>query len=155
MGYVYMAIIIGAGLFGLTRIQKTNDKFARGIVALQVIAIALTYIPRPVILQTGFLLFIGTLVACIIYPFKTEGITPKARNLILLISAPVLIRHLFIYNQWPHVVTIGYLMIIPITAYVYLVKFDYHQRSEEIGFLTINAASAFIGLLLSLNPQPL
>jgi uncharacterized membrane protein len=151
MWNVYMIIILGAAAFGLTRITKTNNKLAKAILAAQLISIALTYVPRPAIIETGFFLFIGTIAASAIYGVTTKGLSAKTQNLILLISVPLLIRHIFVLMQWPYAGFIGYFMLIPILAFVYLLKTEHKERAEEIGFLSINAASALVGFLITLN----
>jgi len=137
---IFNTLMILSGIFGLYQLTRITNNFARIILAGQIIAIGLTFIPIPSVRSTGFVLFLLLALAAIIY-----GLTNK-KSLTLIITAPIFLALLFESNNWPFTGLLAWIMVLPIVAYVFIILKDLKRYKNELGFLTILVANAIIKL---------
>jgi len=148
---IYKIIIALAGLFGIFRLFRISDNFARTIVGGQIIAIGLTFIPVNTAVTIGFVLFIVTAMLAIVYGLFKKGFGINKKVFILLISIPVFVAHIFALNHWPYTGIIGWTMLIPIFTYLILTLTNIKRYKNELGFLTILAVDAAIKLSMTIE----
>jgi hypothetical protein len=141
-------ILIGlAGVFGLYRLFQTTDTFAKIILALQIIAIGITFIKGQTYMITGLSLYALTLALVMVY-----GLTKKEfqLNKKLWIALPVLfalLTHLFQLLHLPGARIFGFTMIIPLVAFILFIRFQWKNIRNELGFLFIISTDALVEIL--------
>ncbi|NND76853.1 MAG: hypothetical protein HKN39_01560 [Flavobacteriales bacterium] len=146
---IYKIVIAIAALIGLFQLFRTKDKDIRIILAVQILAIGLTFAPR--IKSTGFFLFICAAGLVVAYGLFKKHLDLKRIALILAIAIPVLIAHIFHFFQWPHTGIIGLSMIIPMIAYPIYLFGDMDKDKIELGPLTIFAIDAAIRMFMTIE----
>jgi len=137
-------IIIGlAALFGLIRLFRTTDNFAKTILIGQIIAIGLTIPADRKATTIGLALFMLTLVLVIIYGLRNDFKTIK-KILIVVPAALLLLTYFFQLQNYPGAGLLGLTMVLPIIAYIILTTTDINNYRNELGFLTIISVAAAI-----------
>lgn len=145
----HKVLIALAALFGIYRFIKIKHTLSRTIIAMQVAGIAMTFLPVPFVAGLSIFILAG-IIACL-YPFVQKDITGLKKGLILAIALPVTITNIFTAAHFPFVGMLGFAMIVPLAALVYIIAKQMKAFKNEIGFLVLFAADAFIKILMSVE----
>ncbi|MCB0697522.1 MAG: hypothetical protein KDC07_09175 [Chitinophagaceae bacterium] len=138
----YQAIMALAGFFGLTRVLRLPQPFLKYILALQCIAIILSFTS-----VDSILLFYLPVLLIIIYAAIAKDMTTIKRSIIVLIALPVLAHGVFTMNHWPHVYELKFLQLLPLALYAGVVLPKRNDYYLELPSLTIIAADALIQVI--------
>ena len=86
-----------------------------------------------------------------VYAFVKKDFDYKMRMVILLISLPICIAHIFIFFNFPCAGILGTTMFIPIVAFLYMIIKELRSYKNELGFLSIFAIDAGIRFAMTLE----
>ena len=140
ISYIFIAL---AATFALYRLILVNDLWSRLLSAIMIVAIAQIFFPIEAYQTAGFVLYACTVAGVLIYAIARPELGQKKRLLLLIITVPLLIVHVFRLSHWPHVGILSLGLLIPIIACLALLK-DYKKNRFELGFLVILAVDAAI-----------
>jgi hypothetical protein len=141
---VFLIIILLAGFFALTQIFKSKDKFAKVINGVYAAGIAISFVPVPQIAIDGYYLFaIGNLMV-ILYAFSDDGFSKSKQAILIIMGAIQLLASVFVLNSYPFEWLVSLMGIITLGCYVFILTKDIKNYKNEIGFLSVLAADAFI-----------
>lgn len=137
-------IIIGlSAAFALIQLQKVDNKYARFIIFVLVVAMAISFLPNISLKTFAFILYLTTTMAAIIYILLKKPLSIKARLLMLFICIPVFIRYITALMHWRWE---SLILFIPIISFALLLISNPKGFKNEVAFLTIITVDAMAKL---------
>lgn len=120
-----------------------NETYAKTIVVGLITSISLSFVPLDETKTIGFILYLTTTMAAIIYILLKKPLSIKARLLMLFICIPVFIRYLtaLMYWRWESLI-----LFLPIISFAFLLISNPKGFKNEIAFLTIITVDAMAKL---------
>ena len=141
---LYTIIIILAAVFGIYALTLQRDLFARVILILMILAVALTLCPSENMKTIGFQFYLLPVGLAILYALLKKGFSVRKRSLLLLIALPVFCANLFVLYKWPSADIISMMCLVSVIAFLIICFKSARDYKNEIGFLAILAADAVI-----------
>lgn len=130
---IYIAL---SGLFGLYQLLKIKNKFAWIITAILVLGVMLVFIPNNLTRVVGLAFLNFPVFLIIIYSLYMKEFSLKKKVNLLFQAIPMGISQLLFLTDWTWTNLAGYVMIIPIAAFLYTLT-SLKNYQNEIGFLLI------------------
>ena len=144
-------LIISLAVFtGILLFKKTNPKFLKIILLGYILSFISSFFDENLPINISFLSF-----GILTFIFIANSIYSK-KWLSIIISLSMLISFIFKVQHWPYALEIQMMMIVPIIAYVLIIK-NYNEHKDQISILTILVAYAiseiirFVNYLIAIN----
>jgi len=136
-----LLIVLGA-LFGLIYSFKVNNKFAKILNWVMVVAIGVSLIPVAEVAIDGYYLFAITQVGLLIYTFSYVDFTPLKKLVLATIAIFSCLPLILVLYQVSFPIDIRLLSFGVLILYIYILVKHVKLFKEEMGMLTILAVVA-------------
>lgn len=135
-----------AGIFGLYRAGIMKHRVLRYILVLQVVSIVLSFV------NPGYsiMLFYLCALLMLLYCLFAQGSPMRKKAVITLIVLPVVIQGLFAINDWPNMVAVKALQVVPLLVFLLSVLPRRKEYENELGSLVIISTDALIQVVLAI-----
>lgn len=139
-----LKILLGvAGIFGISQLNRSHDRFLQGILILMVISMGLQLIASSQWKAMGILLFVIGGMAAMVYAIVRQ-LPVLHKVVIMLISLPVIIASVSSLLHLRGAGLTRLFMLVSILLFLLLVLPRHRQYKKEIGFLTITILFAAV-----------